>query len=59
MLSPPEGRWHIHLKKFQRVFSRIPKGKGDELPPAVVMKLDVEGKVGLIILMTLEFGHKE
>ena len=26
--------------------SRIPKGRGEELPPAVVMKLDVEGKVG-------------
>ena len=25
--------------------SRIPKGRGEELPPAVIMKLDVEGKV--------------
>ena len=28
--------------------SRIPKGKGEELPPAVIMKLDVEGKVACL-----------
>ena len=32
---------------------RIPKEKGEELPPAVVMKLDVEGKVGRITLIMI------
>ena len=31
--------------------SRLPETEGQELPPAVIMKLDVEGKVGEINLV--------
>ena len=36
--------------------SRLPETKGKELPPAVIMKLDVEGRVRKLISFIFDFN---